>query len=57
MSKIAPIVVEEMHVYWKHGQNFHPYSRAAMTGCIDAVTFLCVINEQKYEIVDLNKSR
>ena len=24
MSKIALITVEEMHIYWKHGQTFHP---------------------------------
>ena len=26
MSKIAPIMVEEMQGPWKHGCNFHPYS-------------------------------
>ena len=26
MSNIAPIMVEEMQIPWKHGQVFHPYS-------------------------------
>ena len=26
MSKIAPTLVEDMQIIWKHGQTFHPYS-------------------------------
>ena len=26
MRKIASLMVEEMHIYWKHGQTFNPYS-------------------------------
>ena len=25
LRKIVPIMVEEMHIYWTHGQTFHPY--------------------------------
>ena len=35
MNKIAPIMAEEMHIYWKYGQTFHLNSRYIFQTNID----------------------
>ena len=40
MSKIAPIMMEEMQYPWKYGQTFHPYSIYKKHDTLRYVTFL-----------------